>query len=492
MNRTSSFLAVAVVAVAAALLGVAAVRTNGAGEVSTAPGEASGTAPVSAVARACAAFGTGDGEAGPLFVGNATLKSDIAASGGSNEARLLPGGKVASDLTVDRPGTWASARVDSKASAVAINAREGLAPYSTAFAVSRPGGELGGGLALTQCPRSRSDLWFVGAGSTADHPGTLVLTNPTDINAVVNVSMFGTHEEIEVVGGTAIVVEPGKSKQIPLDELGTGEDELGVAVHASRGTIAASILDATGPLNPYRGSAYLPVAARPSTESVVGGVPAGSEGRELLIVNPGERAASVSLTVIGKDGAFTPSSLESIPVDSGAIKAVDLPDELGKNALSVRLESEVPVTAAVRLTSDSDVAYAAATEGLGGPVAVPIRVGDALDGTEVRIAATPASPDQDATVRVRAYAADGAQVGRRASIDVAAGTTVSFDPLDETGTSRGETAYVTVTTSGVGVHAAATYRDGDDIGVVPLADLSATVVRPAVSPAGQGPIADPG
>lgn len=484
MNKTSSMLAVVAVVIAAALLGVAGVRTSGDDVVPSAPEGSPGTAPVSAVARACPAFGTDETDAARLSVGNVTLRSDGGASGGANEATIIPGGKAVSSLSVDRPGTWASATIGGDASAVAINADDGLAPFSTAFAATEPAGDLGGGLAVTQCSRSSSSQWFVGAGSTADHPGTLVLTNPTEIEAIVDVAMYGAHEEIEVVGGSAIVVEPGQSKQIPLEKLATGEDELGLEVHASRGTIAASVLDATGPLNAYRGSEYLPVAASPSTETVIGGVPAGSDERTLLVVNPGDRAANVSLTVVGKDGAFTPSGLESISVDSGAIKSVDLPDKLGNAALSIGLESTVPVTGAVRVMSGTDVAYAVADEKFSGPVAVPTRIGDALDDAELRVAATPASRDDGATVHVRAYGADGSPVGKQAKVDIDAGTTVAFEPLDETGASRGETAYVTLSAAGTALRATATYRDGDDVGVVPLAEMPATVVRPAVSPGG--------
>ena len=57
-----------------------------------------------------------------------------------------------------------------------------------------------------------------------------------------------------------------------------------------------------------------------------------------------------------------------------------------------------------------------------------------------------------------------------------------FDPLDVTDASGA--AYVTLAASGQGVRAAATYTDGGDWSTVPLAELPATVVRPAVSAGG--------
>ncbi|MDN5851565.1 MAG: DUF5719 family protein [Actinomycetia bacterium] len=479
----SAMLALVAVVSAAALLGVAALRTNGDDAAGEKPDGPQGTAPVSAVARACSTFGTKEVDASKLSVGNVTLQSDTASSDGSNKATVIPGGKTVSDLTVKRPGHWASADVDAKSmSAVAINAGEQLAPFSTAFAATRPEGGLGGGMAVMQCPRSSSRAWFVGAGSTANHPGTLVLSNPTDVDAVVDVALYGAQEEIEVVGGSGIVVKAGESKQVPLDELGTGEDELGVEVQATQGTVAASILDASGELNPYAGSEYLPVTARPSPSRVIAGIPRGSDERQLLVVNPGDRAANVSLAVVGKDGTSTPSGMESISVGSGAIKSVDLPDNLGKAALSLRLESKVPVTAAVRVISDGDVAYAAANEAFSDPVVVPTRVGDELDEADLRVAASAASRDGGGTVHVRAHGADGSAIGKQATVKLGAGTTTSFDPLDETGASRSKTAYVTLSAPGQAVRASATYRDGDDVSVVPLVELPATVARPSVAP----------
>lgn len=483
MSRTS-YLAIVAVAVAAALLGVAAVRTSGEDPATTSAEGSAGTAPVSDVARACPTFGTNNAGAPTMSVGNLTLRTDDSAEGGSNKATLVPGGKAVADLGVKRRGAWASAGVDGKSTAVALNADGGLAPLSTAFAATRPDGDLGGGLAITQCQQTSSDMWFVGAGSTANRPGTLVLTNPTEVDAVVDVSMYGTREEVEVVGGSGIVVKSGKSTRIPLDKLGTGEDELAIQVRASRGTIAASVLDATGKLNSYSGSEYLPIAAQPSKSSVIGGVPTGSDERELLVANPGDRAANVSVTVAGKNGTSTQSGLESVSVDAGAVEPVDIPDGVGEAALSIRLKSNVPVTGAVRLTSGSDVAYAAANDGLKGPVAVPTGIGDALSSGDLSIAATPASPDKAATMQLRAFGADGQAVGKPANVEVAAGTTASFDPLNKVGVARGKTAYVTVQTSGAPVRATATYRDGEKMGVLPLVDLPATIVRPAVSATG--------
>ncbi|UYM04039.1 DUF5719 family protein [Solicola gregarius] len=476
--RTTVLLAAVVVLVVAALLAVAATRTSGDDVAPAATEGIAGTAPISAVGRACATFGTAKTTPPALDVGSTTLQSDDASGDGSSTAATSPDGKDVSALKLDGPGTWADASVPGgKASAVIVDARGGLAPYSSAFATTRPPGALGSGLAVQGCPSAHAESWFVGAGSTAEHASTLVLTNPGEVEAVVDVAMYGTDGEVSVVGGAGIVVEPGDTTRLPLERLGTGEDELALSVQTSRGTVSASVLDATGEIAAHRGSDYLPSAAAPSTDSVVAGVPAGADGRELVIANPGDRAANVSISVLGKDGEFTPSGFESASVGAGAVKKLALPDQVDKAAMSVRLESEVPVTGAVRALSSDDVAYASSADPFSGPVAVPV----AIDDTSVEVAASSAELQGTTALQVRAYDAGGKSVGK-ADLELEAGRTTVFDPVDETGAS--DAAYVTLASSGQGARAAATFADGEDWSTVPLTELPSTVVRPAVGSRG--------
>lgn len=478
--------AVVVPLIAVALLVVAGLRSGDEPSPEVTAGDA-GSAPVSAVGRACAAFGTSKTPATPLDVASTTLRSGDASADGENSAARMPGGEIGG-LSVGRPGEWATARVNvAKATGVAIRASGGLAPLSDAFAVTRPDGDLGSGLAAQQCPQASASSWFVGAGSTSGHPGTLVLSNPSDIESVVDVAMYGADGDISVVGGTGIVVDAGGTKRIPLDRLATGEDDVALSVIASRGTVSASVLDGTGDLGSYSGSDYLPAAARPANDALVTGVPAGADARELLVANPGDRAADVSVSVSGKDGSFTPSGLQSVSVAAGSVKSVALPGKVGDGALSVRLTSDVPVTGAMRAITTGgggDVAYAVSQQAFHGVVPVPFTIGDGLDGVDVRLAAASGSAEADGSLRIRAYGADGDSVGKAASVDLPAGATVSFDPLEKTGAGAGQVAYFTVEPDAAGARAAVTYRDGDAWSTNPLSDPPDRVVRPAVAPAG--------
>lgn len=478
-GRLSGIAVLVAPVLAVALLALAGVRGEDSA-TSTALGEPTAV-PISAANRACAAFGTNHAPASPLDVANLTVATDDAEADGDSSVTTTPDGKPVASLQVRQRGALVSDRITpGNQEAVSIASSGGIARLSSAFAATRPSDRLGGGLAVGECPRSAPTSWFVGAGATTDHTGTLVLSNPGRIEAVADVTMYGENGPVELVGGTDIVVDAGDSVRIPLERLAAGEDNVAMSVRTTRGTVAASVLDATGELSPYDGSEYLPVAARPSTESLIAGVPADADSRELLVANPGDRTADVSINIVGKDGSFTPTGLESISVAAGAVETVAIPGNAGKAAASVRLSSEVPVVGAVRATTSADTAYATSTEPISGPVAIPI----GLDGTSVDLAATPARPETDEQLVVRAYDESGSAIGKEATVDLDAGTTVSIDPLDETSAPSGRTAYVTVEPRGVGARVAATFSDGDDWSTVPLGDLPDTVEHPAVAPGG--------
>src|SRR5690606_37068672 len=141
--------------------------------------------------------------------------------------------------------------------------------FSAGYAATRPSDGLGGGLAVGECPSDGSSAWFVGAGATANHSGTLVLSNPTGFEAVVDTAMYGENGEVQLVGGTDIVIEPRSTKRIPVDELATGEDNVALEVRSVRGSVSASLLDSAGELSAYDGSEFLPQAHAPETDVVI-------------------------------------------------------------------------------------------------------------------------------------------------------------------------------------------------------------------------------
>ena len=125
----------------------------------------------------------------------------------------------------------------------------------------------------------------------------------------------------------------------------------------------------------------------------------------LLVTNPGEDQALVDLEVLTEDGAFVPLGTEQVSVDPGSVKRVDLTEELEGRAAAVHLQSQVPVTGAVRSVSAGDAADA----GAAAPLDVPSGVVLAGDRSELVLA----GGEDASSLELLLYAADGKEVLRR-------------------------------------------------------------------------------
>lgn len=323
----------------------------------------------------------------------------------------------------------------------------------------------GAARAVARCTEPRASWWFVGAGATLDHEAELTMANVDPAPAVVDVEVFGPTGEIETVGTRGITIRPGERVELPMTEIAPQRDDLVVHVEASRGRVAAAVLDqyASRP-GADRGLAWLPAAERPARKVRLAGVhPAGRE-HTLLVGNPSDLEALVEVQVSGETGTFTPAGMEDLSVPPGSVVAVGL-EELGGEAVAVRLSSRVPVVAVVRSSRGGDTSYAGAVDALNGPAAVPVVPGR----TTVQLTAG----DDPATVRVTGYDRDGSEAGEE-ELEVGATATATWRPP------RG-TDYAVVQPLDGSVYGAATYaRPG--LAQAGLVTLPVRVRQPYVAP----------
>jgi len=181
--------------------------------------------------------------------------------------------------------------------------------------------------------------------------------------------------------------------------------------------------------------------------------------------------------VVGKKGTFAPEGLESIKVDAKQLRAVPVPKSVGSDGAALRLRSDQPVAAAVRVAPGrKDRALVEAVPELDGAAVVPIDLGIGTRAPQLVLTAA----GREASVTLEAY---DEQMSRQATTDVTieAGTTKSLDlgsakVLDATGV-----AYVVVQADG-GVTGAATYRRGSGIASLGLTEAPVTVLGPQVRP----------
>ena len=365
---------------------------------------------------------------------------------------------------------WRGDTVD--ATAVAMDQR-GRGSGAVGFFSESASKPRGGGLVVGSCPATADDSWFLGAGSGGKHLTSLLLTNLSSSPAVADVTFWGPEGRIDAVDAGGIVVDPFTARRVDLSDLAAGEAELAVRVERRRGSLAVSAFDSATSV--FRGSDALEPTAPPRREQVVAGIPAGSATRTLLLLNPSTSTARVRVDVVGEKGTFAPEGLDSIKVDARQLLAVPVPKSVGSDDAALRLRSDQPIAASVRVAPDTtDRAVVEASPELDGAAVVPVELGTRTRPPQLVLTAA----TRTARVTLEAY---DEEMSRQATTDVTveAGTTKSLDlgsakVLDAKGV-----AYVVVRATGR-VTGAATYQLGAGIASLGLIEAPVTVLGPQV------------
>lgn len=399
------------------------------------------------------------------------LNARVAGLGTGGTARYSATGEAGAAGAVPvRRGALTTLDAPTAPAAASVLRAEGPVAAGTAtWQVDR--GSTDPTLAVQECSSPAAEWWFTGAGAGLDHQSTLVMTNTDPGRAVVDVTLRGPAGELldaESVRG--LTVQPGETVTVDMLEVAPQNEELNVAVSASRGRVVAAVADryAEGAGEPV-GTEWLPAAgSAPAREVVLSGVPALAQSRTLVVANPsGTRQALVDVLVAGPDGAFAPTEGDQVSVPPGSVATTELAVGLGSDATAVLLRSNVPVTGAVRATLGSDGTYAGAVSPLAGPAAAP------LDGPGASVQLT--AGDAAATARVTGLTEDGEEVGSK-DLKAPPRATVAWRP-------PGAADYVVVEPGRGQVSGAVVLSGAGGVSTVPLRDLPVTLLRPGVVPA---------
>jgi hypothetical protein len=383
----------------------------------------------------------------------------------SVKAVTLPGG--ASQSRLEASDRWRLAKTSKPTVIEQFGQGSGAAGFFTTTA-SEAGG---GGLFVAPCPPSVDESWFVGLGSGAKHESRLFFTNLSDVIAVADVSLWGTEGPIDVVRGTGIIIKPHQTRTIVLDDLAAGETELAARVERRRGAFAVTAFDSSRRV--FGGSEAEPSTIAPRRDQILAGLPAGARNRTLLLVNPSTVTSRLSVSVLGPRGPFAPRGLEAVRVPAGSVTALNVPAAIGTDGVAIRLKSDEPLAAAVRIADGKkDYAYAVGAHRLEGPALIPVDLG----GGTSRPRLTVTAPAGQAAVKVAGYDDRMKRIASgRYEIGAGATATVNLGKL----TDSDRLAYVVVTPAG-NVIGSATFRKDDGIATFPLEAAPIRVLGPDV------------
>ena len=278
-------------------------------------------------------------------------------------------------------------------------------------AVGHTGDRRDDALVVQRCPGIVDEAWFVDLASTSSHDSVLVLSNLADAPAVVDLGLWGPEGQVEGVGTSGVVVDPGEVRRVPMTELAAGEEMLALRVERQRGAVAAAVEDVAP-----RGREVLAGAQAPTRSPSLGPLAASGGERVLTLVNPTDTSGRARVEAFGPDGPFVPEGLDEVELPSASVTSVALPQTLGEEPVSLVLDSDVPVTGSVRTSGSGDVDAVVASAPWTGDALVPTAVAGApLSDLVV------ASPD-GAVVTVEGRSEAGEVVATQ-QLELTAGTT---------------------------------------------------------------------
>ncbi len=215
------------------------------------------------------------------------------------------------------------------------------------------------GLSMASCPRPGASAWFTGVRSSDTGAAEVVLLNADAQDATVDLSVYAARGRVNAPGSRGIVVPARSRRVVPLGPLFTLEQAVSLQVSTSAGRVAAMVRQRMLRDDRPAGSDWVPPTADPATTVVIPGLPAGKGGRDLVVVNPGERTASVALQVLGASGPVALPGFETIELPPQTSRVVDLARPLAGGAAGLRLTSEKEIAAGVISGSGGDAATAA-------------------------------------------------------------------------------------------------------------------------------------
>lgn len=364
------------ITIGAALAGLVLVGVGGSAlPVAQGSGATQETDPV--IGRTTSVCTTEKGDTATKTWASAVVMGEETDSGpGELIGRPISGGDAA--LTVREKGRGALLAQPDES--LVLQAEGAMASLSGGAIFTNSTGGPDRGLSLAGCTAPATEHWFSGLGAADDHRSELVLTNPDQSQAEVDLRLYGVDGIEQAAGGLGIVVPGNSTRTVALESLVDSEDLLSARVRTTAGRIAVAARDrATGEDSTPAGSDWIGATRAPAHSVVVPGLPGRAGVRELVVANPSDRRTTVAIEALGADGTFAPADADEIEVGAESTAAIRLDEALAGEPVALRLTSEQPVTGVVRSTSERrgaapDVAVSVAGPGLVSAGLAPVAV----------------------------------------------------------------------------------------------------------------------
>ncbi|QCR43876.1 hypothetical protein C1N91_10360 [Curtobacterium sp. SGAir0471] len=315
------------------------------------------------------------------------------------------------------------------------------------------------GFGAASCDDPGQSTWLVGGSTETGRTSLVTLSNPTDVNATVDLDVYDASGTVQAPGTTGIVVAPNTQKVVPLSGFVSDQGSTVVHVTSSGGQIVAHMQESIVRTLTPGGYDVVSGGAAPSRTQVIPAVVLrGAEEAQrgddtedaapvLRLFVPGDRAARVTVGITTADGG---GSTVNATAEPGVVTDVAL-DDFPDGRYSFTVTSTEPLVAGARTTKPTDdgrtdLGWFASAEPLGDRVVTAVAPGG---GARMNLVNPTRS---DATVTITSG-------DREQEVDVASGSTATVQVPVST---------QLVLTGAEGLVAGVSYDADDGIGGFPV------------------------
>lgn len=210
------------------------------------------------------------------------------------------------------------------------------------------------GATAARCSPDASTTWYFAEGSSdIGYDERILLYNPFPAEAVVRVGLF-TPKGVQTKANLAdIPVHESSTTAIALNDFVLRQSSLGAAIEVTRGRVVAwRVMFVKNPAAPQGVTGSLGADAPALNWYFPSGEIGPGASQRLSILNPGQREATVTVSIVTSKGVLQPPKLVDKPIAPHTVKTIDPADFLTK-------EQADPGPASLVVRSSNDAAIVA-------------------------------------------------------------------------------------------------------------------------------------
>ena len=226
------------------------------------------------------------------------------------------------------------------------------------------------GLVGAACQKPSSEFWLVGGDTTTGRESLLLLTNPSKVDATVNLQVLSTEGELKISGLTAISVPHEDTVIIPISALAPKLSTFAVHVQSTGGALAGWLQQKAVRGTSAAGVDFIAPVAEASKNLVIPGFlvrgvkdaaalkKANSDFADLTnvlrVTNPGDEPAEITAQVTGSDSKTFGTVLQATVAPRSTID-LDIKG-LADGDYAIFIESSAKIMAAAKLNRTNKTA----------------------------------------------------------------------------------------------------------------------------------------